>query len=585
MNYILNTGEKGREKQEAPVSKILPLLAPEKKSFAFAITMVLITSLLNLLGPFLLGIAVDTYIQHHEYTGALVISGILFFIFLGALVSGFLQTRTMGSIGQRTLFRLRNELFMKIQSLPIAFFHQNKAGDLISRINNDTEKLNQFFSQSLVQFFGNIFIMLGAAGFILVMNWRLGLAALAPAAVVVICTNLVSPLVKKWNGASLRATGGLSSEIQESLGNFKAIVMFNRRDYFKKRFAEVNTTTFKTAMVAGIANQMFTPLYGLSYHIAQMIVLLYGISLILSGACTVGVVISFLAFTNRFYEPMRFLAAIWASFQVALAAWDRISDILRLNTDLILLEKNEATKGESHVLEFQNVAFAYEDGKDILTDISLTLDAGKTYALVGPTGGGKTTTASLMARLYDPTRGTVYLNGEDIRTYTVEERTKQIGVILQDPFLFSGTVFENILYGNEELALLTLPELEAYIQKEGLGDLLKKFPEGLSTTVSLTAESVSLGQKQLIAFMRAVLRKPALLILDEATANVDTVTEEVLEEILKKLPKETIKVIIAHRLNTIENADTIFFVNRQTLTRAGSMQEALDLLLHGERKS
>ena len=211
--------------------------------------------------------------------------------------------------------------------------------------------------------------------------------------------------------------------------------------------------------------------------------------------------------------------------------------------------------------------------------------AGKTYALVGPTGGGKTTTASLIARLYDPTEGKVLLNGTDIRNYKSAERTKEIGFILQEPFLFTGTLRENILYGNDEYQSYTNQNLSKVIQEAGLTELLMRFEKGLDTELKATVDSVSLGQKQLIAFIRAVLRKPRILILDEATANIDTVTEKLLEEILAKLPKETTRIIIAHRLNTIENADEIFFVNAGKVTAAGTLDNALDMLLEGKRIS
>ena len=215
----------------------------------------------------------------------------------------------------------------------------------------------------------------------------------------------------------------------------------------------------------------------------------------------------------------------------------------------------------------------------------MNLKKGKTYALVGPTGGGKTTTASLMARLYDPSTGKVLLNGKDIRSYPPEDRTKKIGFILQEPVLFTGTVKENILYGNDDFASHSNDELEADLKKVGLEKLLQRFDQGLDTQLTASGDAVSLGQKQLIAFMRAMLRNPDLLILDEATANIDTVTEQHLEDILKNLPQSTTRIIIAHRLNTIENADEIFFVNAGEVIQAGSMDHALEMLLHHNRKS
>ena len=221
----------------------------------------------------------------------------------------------------------------------------------------------------------------------------------------------------------------------------------------------------------------------------------------------------------------------------------------------------------------------------MLRNINFDLASGKTYALVGPTGGGKTTTASLIARLYDPTSGTVLLAGKDIRSYSPQERTRKIGFILQEPFLFTGTVRDNILYGNDAYQNHSNEQLAEVIREANLDGLLERFDEGLDTTVQTSGDAISLGQKQLIAFMRAVLRDPDLLILDEATANIDTVTEQLLDEILQKLPEKTTRIIIAHRLNTIERADEIFFINSGQVTQAGSLNDAVDMLLDGKRVS
>jgi ATP-binding cassette, subfamily B, bacterial len=275
---------------------------------------------------------------------------------------------------------------------------------------------------------------------------------------------------------------------------------------------------------------------------------------------------------------------LWTSFQVAMAGWDRIAQILALETDIVTVDSSVA-EPDAALLEFRNVHFGYDDDKEILHNISFKMERGKTYALVGPTGGGKTTTASLIARLYDANKGMVLLDGKDIKTYQPTERTKKIGFILQEPFLFSGTVRDNILYGNELYFNHTNEELEKVILDANLGSLLAIFESGLDTKVLSSGDSISLGQKQLIAFMRAVLRNPELLILDEATANIDTITEKLLGDILNNLPLTTTRVIIAHRLNTIENADEIFFVNSGEVIRAGSFDHAMNMLLQGKRVS
>ena len=587
MNYNLNQNISRKEQKKSTftaLKKLLGLMTSERKILIFAFVAIIIYAGLNLMGPVLIGYTIDHYVQTKQYHGVLVFSGILLVMYIIALVAAYLQTNLMGTVGQRLLYNLRNALFTKLQSLPVDFFNQNKAGDLISRINNDTDKINQFFSQSLVQFLSSLIVMLGAAIFLVSINLELGLAALSPALFLWIFTRFISPWVKKRNALNMKSVGYLSAEIQESLNNFKVIIAFNRRDYFRKRFNEANQENYNSAVKAGLANNVFMPVYGFSSNIGQFIVLAFGIYLIATGNFTIGLLISFLAYISNFYNPLRQLAALWANFQVALAGWDRVSQILAMETNLPVIE-NKTKEDSGTLLSFKDVSFSYPNGKDVLHNISFDLEAGKTYAFVGPTGGGKTTTASLIARLYDPTKGTILLNGKDIRSYSPEERSLKIGFILQDPFLFTGTIRENILYGNPEFNQLSNGQLTKAIAEAGLDSLLTRFEGGLEAKIQTTGDGVSLGQKQLIAFMRAVLRKPELLILDEATANIDTVTEQMLDQILKNLPASTTKVIIAHRLNTIENADEIYFVNSGKVVRAGSLEDAVNLLLHGKRES
>ena len=586
MNYNINDlhGQQQKTSSLKAVQKLYTLIAHEKKNLVVAFIAIILNSSLQLIGPLLIGHAVDAYVTTGKFNGVLRISAILFGMYLLALATSYLQTKLMGSIGQRTLFTLRNALFNKLQELPIAFFNQNKAGDLISRLNNDTDKINQFFSQSLMQFIGSIATMTGAGIFLLVINVRLGSATLVPALLILVFTMIVSAWVKRKNATNLKSVGGMSAEIQESLNNFRVIIAFNRRDYFRKKFNEANQQNYKTAIGAGLANNIFLPVYGLFSSLAQLVVLAFGIYLISEHQFTIGLLVSYLAYAVNFYNPLRQLAALWTNFQVAMAGWDRISQILSLESNLTSAGTGETITSEA-ILTFRDVSFAYPNGSEILHHVSFDLEPGKTYALVGPTGGGKTTTASLIARLYDPTKGVVFLDGRDIRTYTAEERAKKISFILQEPILFTGTVRDNLLYGNEQLLKYSIDELQTIIKEAHLQKLLSVFEQGLDTPVSAGGESISLGQKQLIAFMRAVLRDPEILILDEATANIDTVTEHLLTEILNQLPEKTTRVIIAHRLNTIENADEIFFVNSGNITPAGSLDHAVDMLMQGKRAS
>ena len=584
MNYTLNqTTEKKKIGFWTALKRLAPFLADEKRVIFLAFFAIIITSVTNLIGPVIISHTIDNYVMTKDFRGVLVFSGILLGIFLIGLISSYLQTIMMGGVGRRTLFHLRNKIFLKLQSLPVIFFNQNKAGDLISRINNDTDKLNQFFSQALMQFIGSFFTILGAGIFVLSLNVKLGAAALGPALLVLIITRLISGWVKRKNAQNLKTVGGMSAEIQESLNNFRVIVAFNRLDFFRKKFSEANQTNYDAAVTAGIANNIFTPLYTLATSLAQLTVVAFGIYLISAGQLTLGLLVAFLLYVNSFYSPLRQLASVWSTFQLALAAFERISEVLDLETDMPVIPSEK--KESDAKLAFKKVSFHYPDGKAVLSDINFELETGKTYALVGPTGGGKTTTASLMARLYDPTEGMVLLDGKDIRAYTEAQRAEKIGFILQEPFLFTGTVYDNLIYSHENYLELSRADFEELLKKENLHKLLDRFKEGLDTPVQSSGNSLSLGQKQLIAFMRAVLRKPEVLILDEATANIDTVTEQLLEEVLQKLPDTTTKIIIAHRLNTIKNADQIFFINEGEILPAGSMEHAVELLMNKKRES
>lgn len=581
MNYALT--KKDESKTESNITdtlkKLSVLLREEKHDLIKALIFIILNSALNLTSPIIIGHVIDTYIENKDFNSVLIYGLLLLIIYIIVLFTSYSQTKVMGLVGQKTIFNLRNKIFSKLQELPIDFFNKNRIGDLISRINNDTSKMSQFFSQSLMQFVGNIFIMVGAGIFLLLINPYLGFIAIIPSLTLLIFNRIFSIYVKEKNAESLKSMGNLNSEIQESLNNFKVIDALNIGNYFKTKFNRQNKDNFKKTLATGIANALFVPTYNFSYNIAQILVLYFGIHLILKGEFSVGLLISFLTYTNRFYDPIRQIANTWTSFQMALAGWERISEILSMKSNLNIISSEITSNNKNAVLEFKNVNFGYIPEKLILKDTNFVLERGKTYALVGPTGGGKTTTASLMARLYDPLSGYILLDNKDIRTYDSIERTKKIGFILQEPFLFSGTVKDNILYGNDDYKNISTENLHNIIKELNLEELISKFEKGLETDITTNTESISLGEKQIIAFIRALLRKPEIIILDEASANIDTVTEKLLDDILDKLPKDTIKVIIAHRLNTIQSADKIFFINSGELNFANSMEEAVSMFI------
>ncbi|HYK47232.1 MAG TPA: ABC transporter ATP-binding protein, partial [Parafilimonas sp.] len=318
MSYNLNEIPDKKQKLStfSALKSLLQLIAHEKSNILVATLFILLNSIINLGGPLIIGYTIDHYVQTKQYHGVLVFSGILLGMYSVGLFASYLQTKLIGSVSQRMLFTLRNTIFNKLQQLPVAFFHANKAGDLISRVNNDTDKINTFFSQSLMQFIGSIVTMTGAGIFLLTINIKLGLAALVPGVAIFIFTKLVSPLVKKKNAVNLKSVGGMSAEIQESLHNFKVIIAFNRRDYFRQRFQNANQHNYNSAIGAGLANNIFLPVYSLFSGFAQLIVLTFGIYLISHGEFSIGLLVSYLAYVTYFYNPLRQLAALFASFQV-----------------------------------------------------------------------------------------------------------------------------------------------------------------------------------------------------------------------------------------------------------------------------
>ena len=362
MNYKLNTTQSEDKKQKtgstAALKKLYPFIRDEKWKLIFSTIAIILSSSLSLFAPIIVAHVVDTFILTKQVAGIIKFSYILLAMFVLGAGTNYLQTRLMGAVGQRILFKLRNAIFNKLQALPVSFFNQNKSGDLISRINNDTDNLNQFFSQSLVQFIGNIFMMVGAGIFLLALNIKLGATTLVPAVFLLAFTQLISPWVKNMNFVSLQALGNMSAEIQESIENFKVIVAFNRRGYFRQRFYEVNNTNYVTSVKAGLANNVFNPIYTFAANIGQLIVLTYGIYLVSVGQFTIGLLISFISYVSSFYNPLRQLANLWSNFQQALASWDRISEILAFTSDLKVIQDKihieAADEKDRFLLEFQD---------------------------------------------------------------------------------------------------------------------------------------------------------------------------------------------------------------------------------------
>jgi len=583
-NYQLNQLEPTTVWQS--FGRMYPFLQPYLLRMSGVLAIILLNSACSVAAPLVLGMAIDQAIINPDINKLFMFMGILASLYVITLITNYFQVILMGRLSQNLLVEIRYKLFNKLQDLPLAFFNSNQTGDLISRINSDTDKLNQFFSESVVRFAGSAFVIVGIGTFIFILNWQLALIALSACGVLIIITNIISPSINRKNQKSLQKLGQLSADIQENLSNFKVLIAFNQGHYFIKKFSEYNKANFQAARTATMANSIFVPIYDLAGNIASILVLVFGLVMISQGQLTLGLLISFLSYTDRFYQPLRILASIWSSIQTSTAAWSRIDQILNLDSNM-KVDQHLALGGgaqKSPLLELKKVNFGYLPNELILKNVNLRFEQGKTYAIIGPTGGGKSTLAALIARLYDPTHGEILLHGQKMNHYNFEELSQKIGFILQDPFVFSGSLFDNIIYANPHLRSMTMEQLTEELKRLDLSEIMSSFPEGLSTKIS-PESSLSLGQKQLIAFLRAILRKPELFIMDEATANIDTITEKKLEKIIEQLAPHTTKIIIAHRLNTIKKADEIIFINQGQIQKAISFDDALELINKTKLKS
>lgn len=559
-----------------------PFLRPEMSRMLFTMVVVIINAAANVIAPYLLGRAIDDTITTADRDGLLIIVLALIATYIVAALSNYATIISIGRIGQRILYRLRQRLFDKLHSLPITFFHQNTSGDLISRITNDTNTVNTLFAETLVRLLSNIFTLIGIGVFIVFLHRELGIATISVAVILFIVTRFSNSILQRVNKKSLDTVGNYSAEVQTQVENMKAIIAFRRREYFVDTLEVQNNGVLHATKIAGITNGLIAPLYNFAGNIAQVIILIYGLYLISQNALTIGVLVSFIAYASKFFEPLRIIASLWGSVQKAIAGWKRIIAVLQLESSVVIHPEDKssnASNNENSIITFSDVSFGYEEDTMILHEVDFSIEVGQTIALVGPTGGGKSTLASLMMRLYDTTSGTITFHGKNINAYSPEELSQKIGFILQDPIVFSGTVGENIVLGHPEYETqYNREELLEQIRNHGLESIVEKFQNGIDTVIEPEKSSLSIGQKQLIAFMRAILREPELLILDEATANIDTVTEQLLEEILEVVRKDITVVIIAHRLNTIESADEIIFVQNGRVQQTMSFDEAVALI-------
>jgi ATP-binding cassette subfamily B protein len=478
----------------------------------------------------------------------------------------------MVNIGQHLVADIRAALFSHLQRLSMSYHDRHRTGDLMSRLSNDTEAINSVLSNGLIDFTTNILSLGGIIIAMYILNWPLALAMSVLLPLMLFITTLVTRYSRRAFRNVQRNLGGLNAVMEENIAGIRAVKAFAREETAIARFQEANAANRAAGIKADIITAALGPMFTTMSTITIAITALLGGWLALRGVVQVGVLATFVIYIMNFFRPMRGIAMVYNSLQSALAGAERIFEVLDAEPDVSDLPGAKPLENLRGHVRFDHVTFSYEPGKPVLIDVSLEASPGQTIALVGPTGAGKTTIISLLSRFYDVDQGAISIDGHDIRTVQQASLRKQLGIVLQDTFLFSGTVMDNIRYGRLDA---TDEEVIAAAKLANADRFIRLLPEGYRTHVSEQGHNFSQGQRQLLAIARAILADPRILILDEATSSVDTRTEMQIQEALLRLMRGRTSFVIAHRLSTIRNADQVLVVNDHRIIERGSHEELL----------
>jgi ATP-binding cassette subfamily B multidrug efflux pump len=565
------TIEKAKDTRGA-LKRLLSYLKPFRLQLSVVVVLVVVSTLLSLVGPYLIGVAIDQFILMKDAEGLLNISLLMLGIYITQSLTSTGYGLIMVTVAQRVLMNLRGELFEHLQLLSLSFFDRQPTGDLMSRITNDVDTINQALTQNVTRLVGDILTSVGILVIMFQLNVWLALGTLLVFPVMVALTAFVGKRTRSGFRELQKNLGRLNSNMEENLSGERVIIAFGQQKATLKSFDKINYLVRDISIHAMTYAFLIMPLMGILNNLNIAVVAGLGGWLVLNGLSSVGMIATFISYSRQFAQPLRQIANVYNNLQSALAGSERIFEIIDTQpeipdaSDAIPLDK---IKGE---VVFDHVDFSYIPRVPVLKDVSLHAKPGQTIALVGPTGAGKTTMVNVLSRFYDIQNGAIIVDGVDIRKVQKDTLRRELGVVLQDVFLFSDTVMNNIRYGRLDA---TDEECIEAAKLANANDFITRLPHGYETELLERGSNLSQGQRQLLSIARAIISDPSILILDEATSSVDTRTEVKIQEALLRLMEGRTSFVIAHRLSTIHNADQVLVINKGKIIERGTHKELL----------
>jgi ATP-binding cassette, subfamily B, multidrug efflux pump len=553
--------------------RLLPYLNPYRRPMVLVFALIVAYTLLGLLGPYLMGVAIDRFISTKQVAG---LARIAIFMLAAYVLNNAFQAisgRMMADISQRALKQVRRDLFGHLQSLSIGFFDRNQAGELMSRLTNDIDAINQAVSQNVTALVASFLSLAGVLIAMFVLNAWLALASLVVVPLLFWFTEFVARYTRKGFRQLQKCLGDMNGVMEEAISGEKVVKAFRRNESVIERFRRHNQEVYEASVYANSYALLLMPLMGVLGNFFVIVLAGLGGWLALQGLVTVGTIATFINYGQNFVQPLRQLGNMYNSIQAALAGAERVFEILDTSSEVDtapIAAGSEPMKGD---VRFEHVQFGYHPDEPIIKDMTIEARAGQTIALVGPTGAGKTTIINLLTRFYEVDGGSISIDGTDIRDVSKANLRRQLGLVLQDTYLFSDTVMENIRYGRLDASD---EDCIAAAKMADADHFIRQLPQGYQTSLSERASNLSQGQRQLLAIARAVLADPGILILDEATSSVDTRTEARIQKALLTLMKGRTSFVIAHRLSTIRDADRVIVIDNGEIVEQGTHQELLD---------